>query len=230
MMTRFKIAAVLLAAAATIAPVAAQADVRITEFMYKGANDGDREFLELTNISNAAVDITGWSYNDDNPNNPVQFGNFFGLLGANESIILTELTADAFRSYWGLDSSVRIFSIGGNSNLGNGDTINIYNASVQSLATLVDSVTYPSGTTPGVSRNRPVDATGSATNAQFVYSATGDGYGSTYASGAQSDLANPGRFPVQTAAVPEPATWAMMIGGFALIGLRARRGRKVAFA
>ena len=229
-MTRFTITTALLAAVAAIAPAAAQADVRITEFMYKGANDGDREFFELTNIGNAAVDITGWTYNDDNPNNPVAFGNAFGLLAANESIILTEMTADAFRSYWGLSSSVRVFSIGGNSNLGNGDTINIYNSSSQSLATLVDSVTYSSGTTPGISRNRPVGQSGAATNAQFVYSAAGDSYGSAYASGAQSDLANPGRFPVQTAAVPEPATWAMMIGGFALVGLRARRTRKAAFA
>ncbi|MCW2412444.1 MULTISPECIES: lamin tail domain-containing protein [unclassified Sphingobium] len=229
-MTRFSISTILLAAAAVIAPVTAHAEVRITEFMYKGASDGNREFIELTNIGNAGIDITGWSYNDDNTNNPVTFGNAFGLLGANESIILTEMTADAFRSYWNLDSSVRIFSIGGNSNLGNGDTINIYNSASQSLATLVDSVTYPAGTTAGVSRNRPASLTGTATNSQFVYSATGDAFGSAYASGAQSDLANPGRFATQTAAVPEPATWAMMIAGFGLIGLRARRSRKVAFA
>jgi hypothetical protein len=30
--------------------------------------------------------------------------------------------------------------------------------------------------------------------------------------------------------VPEPASWAMMIAGFALIGATARRTRKVAFA
>jgi hypothetical protein len=217
----------LLAAAAIIAPTAAQADVRITEFMYQGASSGNREFFELTNISNSSFDITGWSYNDDNPNNPVLFGSSFGVLAANESIILTEMAAADFRTYWNLPSSVRIFSIGGNSNLGNADTINIYNSSVQSAATLVDSVTY-SGTTPGISRNRPVNVSGSVANAQFVNSAPGDAYGSQYAPTNPADLANPGSFPV--VAVPEPASWAMMIAGFALIGATARRTRKVAFA
>ena len=32
------------------------------------------------------------------------------------------------------------------------------------------------------------------------------------------------------AAIPEPQTWAMMIGGFALVGFAARRSRRVAFA
>jgi hypothetical protein len=217
----------LLAVAAIIAPTAAQADLRITEFMYQGTSSGNREFLELTNISSGSLDITGWSYNDNDPNNPVAFGNSFDLLAANESIILTEMSATDFRTYWGLSAGVRIFSIGGNSNLGNADTINIYNSSVQSAATLVDSVTY-SGTTPGISRNRPVGVTGNVANAQFANSALGDAYGSQYAPTNPADLGNPGSFPV--AAVPEPASWAMMIGGFMLIGATARRTRKVSFA
>lgn len=222
--------ATLSALAAIVAPIAASAEVRITEFMYQGAASGNREFFELTNIGDSAIDITGWSYNDDNPNTPVSFGNFFGMLGANESIVLTEMTADAFRSYWGLDASVRIFSIGGNSNLGSADTINIYNAAVQNASTLVDSVTY-SGTTRGVSRNRPVDLTGAVGNDLFLDAAIGDAYGSVYAPGTPSDLGNPGRFPIMpTAAVPEPATWAMMILGFGLIGASARRTRGRAFA
>jgi hypothetical protein len=33
-----------------------------------------------------------------------------------------------------------------------------------------------------------------------------------------------------TAAVPEPATWAMMVGGFGLIGSAMRRRQRVCFA
>ena len=213
---------VLLAAAL---PAAAQADVRITEFMYQGANSGNREFLELTNIGNAAVDIANWTYNDDNPNNPVAFGAGFGSLAANESIILTELSAADFRTYWGLSSSVRVFSIGGNSNLGNGDTINIYNSATQSAATLVDTLTYASGSnTPGISRNRPVGGAGATLNTAWINSVAGDVYGSALAPAAgDKDLANPGRYPLAAAGVPEPATWAMLIGGFGLAGGALRR-------
>jgi len=222
-----KLFAALTALAAIATPIAASADVRITEFMYQGAAGDDREFFELTNISDSVVDISGWYYDDDSRNPSVAFGSVFGELAANESIIVTEMSADAFRTYWGLDASVRIF--GNNTvNLGSGDEINIYSSS--SPADLVDRVAY-SGTTRGISRNRPVDVDGFVTNADFVNSAIGDAYGSTFAPGTPSDLANPGRFPVvPTAAVPEPATWAMMILGFGFIGASARRTRKQAFA
>jgi hypothetical protein len=218
----------VMAAVAAFASTSASATVSITEFMYQGTNSGNREFFEITNISTSAVNVAGWSFNDDNPNNPVAFGNFFGALGANESVILTEMTADAFRAYWSLDAGVRIFSIGGNSNLGNADTINIYNGATQNASTLVDSVTY-SATTPGISRNRP-DATGPVPNSQFVNSVVGDIYGSEHAGATgTSDLGNPGQYAFgAAAAVPEPATWAMMIGGFGLMGASMRRRRSVA--
>ena len=74
-----------LAAFATLMPAGAHAAVRITEFMYQGAGQTNREFLELTNISASTADVSGWSYNDDIPSNPVAFGSFFGTLAANES-------------------------------------------------------------------------------------------------------------------------------------------------
>ena len=216
----------LIAAAAIVAPIAAQGAVRITEFMYKGAGSGagaDREFFEITNLGSAAVDITSWYYDDESNTPSVAFGASFGMLAANESIIVTEMSAAAFRTLWGLDASVRIY--GSNSvNLGNGDTINIYSSN--SAASLVDSVSFGS-TTAGVSRNLSNGGT-------FVASSLGDAYGSvesTLASNSTRDLANPGRYPAApTAAVPEPATWAMMIGGFALLGASVRRTRKVSFA
>ena len=213
-----------LAAMAVTMPVAASAEVRITEFLFQGAYAGNREFVELTNLGDTAVDVTGWSYNDNNPNNPVTFGNFFGSFAPHESVILTELTASAFQTYWGLDPSVRIFSIGGNSNLGDGDTINIYNSTTQNASTLVDSLLYAAGLTPGVSRNRPLGVQGAVTNDQFVYSSTGDTYGSALAPNTPADLGNPGRFAA-AAAVPEPAGWAMMTAGLGLVGANLRRRR-----
>jgi len=216
-----------------LAPAGAQAAVRVTEFVYQGAGAGAREFIELTNIADADADVSAWSYNDDNPNNPVNFGAAFGTLRANESVILTEMTVDAFRAYWNLAVDVRVFSIGGSSNLGAADTINIYNSAVQSAATLVDSVGY-SGTTAGVSRNRP-DVVGPVANGRFADSAPGDAYGSAYADGtAASDLGNPGRYPfragVAPAPVPEPATWGLMLAGLGAVGAALRRRGRSALA
>ena len=36
--------------------------MRITEFMYSGTNG---EFVEFTNVGNAALDLSGWSFDDD---------------------------------------------------------------------------------------------------------------------------------------------------------------------
>jgi hypothetical protein len=128
----------------------ALASVRITEFMSEGQGDTgqgnggrrQREFFELTNLGNAAVDVSTWSYNDNNTNDPHNWGPTVGTLLAGESIIFTQMTADHFRSYWGLSTNVRIFSYLQLSNLGNADTINIYNSFTQNASTLVDSLIY----------------------------------------------------------------------------------------
>ena len=218
-----------LVALAAAMPVSAESAVRVTEFMYQGAGKANREFFELTNISAETADVRGWTYNDDNPNNPVAFGDAFATLAANESVILTELSAADFRSYWTLDAGVRIFSIGGDSNLGGSDTINIYSGATQDATTLVDSVSY-AGTTRGVSRNRP-DATGIVPDARFVDSAEGDAYGSSLGGTVgDRDLGNPGRFPFAVAAVPEPASWALMIASFGAVGASLRRRKRPAYA
>jgi hypothetical protein len=207
------------------------ATVRVTEFMQTGTAGGNREFFELTNLGTAAVDISGWSYNDDNPNSPVLFSTLgVGSLAAGQSVVFTELTADAFRSYWNLPSTALVFSYGGNSNLSSGgDQINIYNSATQSTATLIDGITFGAGTN-GVSKNRPVGGTGNVDGASYVLSVAGDAFGSHLAGGAGTDLGNPGFYPSATPAVPEAATWAMMIAGFGLTGGALRRRRAIAFA
>jgi hypothetical protein len=216
------------------------AAVRITEFMSEGQGDTmsqngsrrQREFFELTNLGASAVDVSSWTYNDDNANDPISWGSQALSIAAGESIVLTQMTSDAFKSYWGLPGSVRVFSFGGLSNLGNNDTINIYNSSTQDLTTLVDSLMYTSDARgSGVSRNRPWGGDGLTANAAWVISSVGDSFQSFLAPNATgfppnfpnaidyTDLANPGRY----VNVPEPAALVTALAG---LGVMAGLWRK----
>ena len=222
----------------TLAPaISTSAAVRITEFMSEGQGDvlqgnggrRQREFFEITNLGAAAVDASTWSYNDNNVNDPNNFGPTIGIIAPAESIVFTQMTESDFRSYWGLPASVRIVSYLQLSNLGNADTINIYSSFTQDPANLVDSLTYTADARGGgVSRNRPYDG-GMAQypNGDWVVSAVGDGYGSYLAPSPTGfppnfpqpttgfnqpdyiDLANPGRY----ALVPEPASLVLALLG-----------------
>ncbi len=220
------------------------AAVRITEFMSEGQGDTaqgnggrrQREFFELTNLGAAAVDVSSWTYNDNNTNDPISWGGAIGSIAAGESIILTQVpTADAFRSYWGLPASVRVFSFEQLSNLGNGDTINIYNSSTQDATTLVDSLTYTAEVRgSGVSRNRPWDGgQGQFDNIAWLISSVGDNYQSFLAAnptgfpptfpnaGDYTDLGSPGRY----VHVPEPGTVVLVAMCLGLLAGRRWRSR-----
>jgi hypothetical protein len=230
----FRIAVTVIAIASLAAiPVHCGGAVRITEFMSEGQGDvlqgnggrRQREFFELTNLGPSAVDVSTWSYNDNNVNDPINWGPSIGAIQPGESVILTQMTASDFRTYWDLDASVRVATFLQLSNLGNADTINIYNSFTQDATTLVDSLTYTSDARgSGISRNRPWDGgTGQHPNSAWVDSALSDSYGSRIApsptgfppnfpdpSGPWNqsdylDLANPGVY------VPEPATGGLLI-------------------
>jgi hypothetical protein len=223
----------------------ATAAVRITEFMSEGQGDilqgnggrRQREFFELTNLGPSTVDVSTWSWNDNNPNDPHNFGPAFGTLAAGESVVFTQMTEPHFRTYWGLPSSVRIFSYLQLSNLGNADTINIYNSFSQTPENLVDSLTYTADARgSGISRNRPFGGTGATVNADWITSAPADIYGSKLAPSPTGfppnfpqpttgfnpadyiDLANPGRYT----AIPEPTTLGLLAAGTAAM-LRRRK-------
>lgn len=111
---------------------AAAADVQITEYEYNGS-----EFAEITNVGDAAADLTGWSF-DDNSRTPGSFAiGSIGTLAAGESALITEVSADAFRTEWDLPARIKIAG-SNNQNLGRSDEINIYDAANN----LVDRLTY----------------------------------------------------------------------------------------
>ena len=232
--------------AASLPQIAFGGLIRITEFMSEGQGDNlsgnggrrQREFFELTNLGTTSVNVSTWSYNDNNTNDPINWGPTVGSILAGESIILTQMTADDFRSYWNLGASVKVYSFGQLSNLGNGDTINIYNSFTQNSSSLEDTLIYTSDARgSGVSRNRPYDGgTGQYLNNDWVISAVGDDFESHFAPSPTGfppnfpapttgfnqsdyiDLANPGVY------VPETNSLILgAFGGLALIAVARRR-------
>lgn len=187
------------------------AQIRITEWMYGGANG---EFIELTNVDDSPIDMTGWSYDDNSRTLGVFNLSGFGLVAAGQSVILTEADAADFRLAWELDAAVKI--LGGYTNsLGRDDEINIFDA----LGQLVDRLTYNDEVAGGgprtnnVSGNIPFAALGANNPAAAILSINGDIYGS-WAGG--TDVGNPGAYPI-----PEPATIAVF--GLGMISMLRRR-------
>ncbi|MEJ1965901.1 MAG: lamin tail domain-containing protein [Gammaproteobacteria bacterium] len=222
---------------------AAQAEtVRITEWMYQGGHAGAEsppneygEFIEFTNMSSSAIDMTGWSFDDDSrAPGTVDFGSVFGVVAAGESVILTDLTASSFRSIWNLDSSVKVYGNNG-ANLGRADEINLYDAAGQ----LADRLTYNdqgSGAADGPRTQRTsarpgsLAAIGANSASLWVLSALNDvegSYRSTVGSGETSELGSPGTtsFAPTPAPVPLPAAAWLLLSGLGVIGGgRLKRG------
>lgn len=178
-------------ATVTFNPCPPSAAIRITEWMYQGANG---EFVEFTNVGNTPVDMTGWSF-DDNSRTPGSTSlSAFGIVAPGESVILTEANAATFRAAWNLCDAVKVI---GNltDNLGRNDEINLYDAG----GNLVDRLTYnDEGATP-VNGPRTQNASawvtaaalGNNTANLWVLSTTGDAEGSYASTG--GDVGSPGK-------------------------------------
>ena len=180
----------LLACFFLIQNASGQGRIAITEYMYGGANG---EFVEFTNVGDAVVDMTGWSYDDDSRTPGSQNLSGFGTVQPGESVILTESNATTFRTAWNLCSGVKIIG-GSTNNLGRDDEINLYNAS----SVLIDRLTYGDDVSfPGTIRANAisgyVNAAGLGTNkiAQWKLSVTGDTEGSYKSTG--NDVGSPGK-------------------------------------
>ncbi len=197
---------------------AAFGNIYITEWMYNSGSTGG-EFVELTNMGSSAIDFTGWSFDDDS-RAPGTFDlSEIGILAPGASALIAEATAEEFRVFWGLATSVQV--AGGNmANLGRNDEINIFDAS----GNLVDRLTFGDQNFPGTIRTQgisgnvnPIDL-GSNDVSKWFFSEDGDAFGSYFST--VQDLGNPGSY----APVPEPATLAALgLGAMALIRKRKNR-------
>lgn len=213
---RLGLAAALAAGTLSSVAQAAVANVKITEWMYKG---GDGEFIEFTNLGATAIDFSGWSYADSSATPGDVSLSAFGIVAPGESVILTETDAAAFRSAWNLGADVKI--IGGNTkdNLGNGDAINLYD----DHNVLVDRLIY--GTSPKTDSvsGRPQNASALGANnpALWTLSTLGDIEGSWRS--AAGDIGSPGHTSFAPAPVPLPGSLPLLMSGLGLCGWLRRR-------
>ncbi|WP_262924012.1 ExeM/NucH family extracellular endonuclease, partial [Spirosoma liriopis] len=191
---------------------AAEGRIRITEYMYNGTPG---EYVELTNVGNKAVDMTGWSY-DDNSRTAGSFSlSGFGVVQPGESVVFTEADQAIFRTAWYLPASVKVIG-GSNQNLGRSDEINIYDAT----GALIDRLTFNDQTITGSVRTADVSGWVDRANlgqnraAAYKLSVVGDAQNAYVAT--TGNLGNPGGYyiPLNRVLVVESSgTTAVAEGG-----------------
>ncbi len=168
--------------------------LRITEWMYSGLNG---EFIELTNLSEQAIDLTGWSIDDSN----AVVGAFplgtLGTVAPGESVVITDAVAADFRTAWNLPASAKVLGqlgVTSGNNLGRADQIHVFNAS----GTLEDRLYFGDQTYVGSIRTQnasgqvPCTAIAQNTVMDWQLSVVGDVYGSR--ASAAGDVGTPGTF------------------------------------
>lgn len=164
--------------------------VRITEFMYQGANG---EFFELTNLSASPIDLTGWSMDDDSANPGTFSLSAAGVLDPGESMIVTDGNAATFTTAWGL-SGVTVLGTNTAAALGRNDQINIFDADEN----LVERLRYGDETFPGTIRTQNKSgftcgqSLGQDDIAAWTLAVAGDVYGSYLSVG--GDRGRPGHY------------------------------------
>ena len=168
--------------------------MRITEWMYAGTSG---EFIEFTNRSDAPIDMTDWSFDDNNATAGAFDLGAFGTVQPGESVILTEAVAATFRTAWNLPAAVKVIGelgIASGNNLGRNDQIHLYDAN----GDLHDKLDYGDETYVGSVRTQnksgqpPCAVVGTNDVMQWQPSVVGDSYGSWAATTAE--IGTPGLY------------------------------------
>lgn len=189
----------------------AWAHIEITEWMYQGVNG---EFVEITNLSGAPVDLTGWSFDDDSRTPGVIDLSAIGVLAPGASALITDALAPDFSLAWGL-AGVPVIG-GSGAGLARNDEINIFDAA----GVLADRLTYGDQNFPGTVRtqnrscNIPFgDLAFTTAQTSWTLAAAGDAFGSFTSAG--GDVGSPG-------VTPAPGVLGVAAGGLLLVFRRRR--------
>ena len=206
----------LVLATAVFAATAAHADVRITEVAAwsSGNSPVGADWFELTNTGTSAVSLAGWSMDDSSatPGSAAMAG--IASLAAGESAIFIEgdgSQAAAFRTTWFGSNAPAGLQIGSYSGSGvglstGGDGVNVFDASNVNQAS-VSFGASPSGPFATFDNAAGVNGTISQLSVEGVN-------GAFAAAGDASEIGSPGAL---AAAVPEPASVALMLAGLGLV-------------
>jgi hypothetical protein len=231
----FRLALVAAATAAVFA-APAHADVRVTEVAAwsSGNSPVAADWFELTNTGSSSVTLTGWTMDDDsaNPNSALLAG--ITSIAAGESVVFVELgvggnattLVNSFKSTWfggnvpaGLQIGTYTQGVAGGVGLStNGDQVNIFSGTA---GTLQAKVLF--GTSDNVSPYQTFDNAAGLNSATIsILSAIGTN-GAFAAFNDAAEIGSPGTI---AAAVPEPATYAMIAVGLCVVGSAARRRQR----
>lgn len=223
-MTSFKLTAAALGASLlALLAAPAQAQVIISEVNANGSSASyAADWFELTNTGATAVNISGWTM-DDNSN---AFASSVVLRGvtsiaAGQSVVFLEGTATgttdasiaaAFKSAW-FGSAPTSVVIGGYGGSGVGlsataDAVNIFNSSGTAMA----GVSFGSSTT-GVTFDNHVGLSGTISQLSTV------GVNGAFKSFNNAEIGSPGSI----ASVPEPEGYALALAGMGVVFAATRR-------
>jgi hypothetical protein len=219
------LAAAVMAAAAL--PAAAQ--VRITEVAPWSSGNSPflADWFELTNTGTSAVNISGWKMDDDSDSFSKAVAlNGVSSIAAGQSVIFIESASSAinsqFISTWFGATAPAGLQIGDYEGSGvglgtGGDQVNIFDASGNAQAGVLF------GASPAGPTFATFDNAAGLNNTTLTQLAVVGVNGAFAAAGDPNEIGSPGLI----AAVPEPGTYAMMLGGIALLAGIARKRNQV---
>jgi len=223
----------LLGALATlliVAAPAALAQVRITEVApwSSGNSPIAADWFELTNTGSSAVSLTGWKIDDDSAafSSAVAMSGI-GSIAAGESVIFIETssaaTVTSFVSTWFNGNKPAGLQIGMYSGSGvglgaGGDQVNVFDASGVLQAAIKFGTSDSTSPFQTFDNAQGVNGTGTTVS---LLSVTGIN-GAFVALGDSAEIGSPGSI---VTVVPEPASYALLLGGLVLIGALGRRAR-----
>lgn len=209
------VAAWLLAAACT-----ANAQVRITEVSAWGSGNAPygTDWFELTNFGSSAVNLAGWTMDDNSDGTAKAALTGISSIAAGQSVIFTETAVTNFLSTWFATNAPAGLQIGNYTGGGvglstSGDAVNIFN----SAGVLQARVAF--GSSPGNAPYQTFDNAAGLNNTSISQLSAAGVNGAFVAARDAAEIGSPGI----VSAVPEPEGYAFALAGLVVVAVVRKR-------